>query len=294
MRKFIISDVHGFGNFYYAVMNYLDNISQDEEIELYINGDLIDRGNESVDILLDVYRRIIVKNPKFKVEYLGGNHELMMYEVYNRYLNGRYVPSNMNWFLAYNEGKKTDQELQARFKDNKKGLIELTNFIGNLNIYHKFSENINGKPIVLVHAACPLKVKNNCHLKISDDWISYYIWTREAHLLESERLKIRIGHNKYFTIIGHTPNDNVFGYYYNKEKNYLNIDGGVAYFVNGFSEYNHFPLVEVCDSYLKILTFDNTGEIIYGNYFNGTNSSLFTENELEKEKKIITKKISLS
>ncbi len=46
MRKFIVSDIHGFGNFYYSIMNYLDKLSEHEEIELYINGDLIDRGSE--------------------------------------------------------------------------------------------------------------------------------------------------------------------------------------------------------------------------------------------------------
>ena len=58
MLKFIISDIHGFGNVYYAMMKYLDNLSKDEEIELYINGDLIDRGLESAEILLDLIRRI--------------------------------------------------------------------------------------------------------------------------------------------------------------------------------------------------------------------------------------------
>ncbi len=44
MRKFIISDIHGFGNVYYSMMNYVDNISKEEDVELYINGDLFDRG----------------------------------------------------------------------------------------------------------------------------------------------------------------------------------------------------------------------------------------------------------
>ena len=54
MRKFIISDVHGLGCFYYPVMNYLDKINEKEPIELYINGDLIDYGLDSAKILLDV------------------------------------------------------------------------------------------------------------------------------------------------------------------------------------------------------------------------------------------------
>ena len=68
MRKFIISDIHGFGNVYYAMMSYLDNISKNEEIELYINGDLIDRGYESAEILLDIKKRI--EENKYKIIYL--------------------------------------------------------------------------------------------------------------------------------------------------------------------------------------------------------------------------------
>ena len=82
MRKFIISDIHGLGNIYYAVMNYLDNISQYEDIELYINGDLFDRGPDSAAILLDVKKRIL--DNKYKINYLGGNHELMMHEVFKK------------------------------------------------------------------------------------------------------------------------------------------------------------------------------------------------------------------
>ena len=74
MRKFIISDIHGYGNLYYSVMGYLDNISKNEEIELYINGDLIDRGYESAEILLDVIKRI--KENKFKIVYLGGINDV--------------------------------------------------------------------------------------------------------------------------------------------------------------------------------------------------------------------------
>ena len=61
MRKFIVSDIHGLGNFYYSIMNYLDNINKEEDVTLYINGDVIDRGINSAEILLDLYRNIIFK-----------------------------------------------------------------------------------------------------------------------------------------------------------------------------------------------------------------------------------------
>lgn len=283
MRKFIVSDIHGFGILYYSIMAYLDKISENEDIELYINGDLIDRGNETVDILLDVIKRIKENKPNFKIEYLGGNHELMMYDVYKRRISGRCDLPYTSWFMPCNGGYKTDKKLEEEFKGNKEGLIEIFDFISNLKIYHKFNEKINGKEIVLVHAACPLNVKDECDLKIKDSFISYYVWAREDYL--PYPFKLRIGNKKYFTIIGHTPNDYIFGYKYDRNSNTFNIDGGVACYVEGEKTFNHFPLVEVCDNYLKILTFNGEGKIIYGNYFDGKTKP-FTDDELVKVKRL--------
>ena len=94
MRKFIISDIHGLGNVYYSIMNYLDNISKLEPIELYINGDLIDRGMESAEILLDVKKRIEEYNQR--IIYLGGNHELLMHQIYKK----RKMDINVGFYLV--------------------------------------------------------------------------------------------------------------------------------------------------------------------------------------------------
>ena len=55
----------------------------------------------------------------------------------------------------------------------------------------------------------------------------YYVWAREDDSLFP--FKCRIGNNAYFSIVGHTPNNKRFGYFYNSKENYLNIDGGSAY-----------------------------------------------------------------
>ena len=97
----------------------------------------------------------------------------------------------------------------------------------------------------------------------------------------------RLGNKDYFTIVGHTPVNLAFGYEYHKEGNYLNIDGGSGVYATGDTGFNHFPLVEVCNGYLKILTFDSDNEIIFGNYFDGIGSTPFTTEELEREKLLI-------
>ena len=58
MRKFIISDIHGNGDIYDTIISYLDNVGCNEEVHLYINGDLIDREYDSFRVLMDVLERI--------------------------------------------------------------------------------------------------------------------------------------------------------------------------------------------------------------------------------------------
>ena len=287
MRKFIISDIHGYGNLYYSVMGYLDNISKNEEIELYINGDLIDRGYESAEILLDVIKRI--KENKFKIVYLGGNHELMMYQEYEERKKKDHTYYN-NWY--YNGGYMTDDGLHEILHDDNK-INSVVSFISNLKIYHSFNEKIGNKRILLVHAASPSKVLEECDLKIKDDndEITKCVWLRDDFPFNISGDKV--GNKDYFTIIGHTPNYCNTGYIYNKKNNYLNIDGGVAFYLNGSFKYNHYPLVEICDDYLKILTFNGNNSIIHGNYFYDNMSFPFSKSELKKEKELLSNSVKI-
>lgn len=297
MRKFIISDIHGFGNVYYSIIKYLDKLSENEEIELYINGDLIDRGFESAEILLDVKKRI--EDNKFKIHYLGGNHELMMYEVFEKREKGKRVSFLDDWFN--NGGYYTDWGLDD-LGLSKKDRTEIFKLISNLKIYHKFNEKIGDKPIVLVHASCPEIVRDECNMRIKDNngKVFYSTWTREHNgfnfmgvMIPVPPFSQRIGNNKYFTIIGHEPVNNKYGFEYHDKQNYLNIDGGCAAYVSGYFDYDHFPLVEVCNGYLKILTFNNNNEIIYGNYFNGKDTVPFKDMELEEARKYLDNSVKI-
>ena len=288
MRKFIIGDIHGFGNFYYSVMNYLDNISKTDPIEVYINGDLIDRGLESAEILLDLKRRIT--DNKYKIVYLGGNHELMMYEVSNNRKNGHFSYFN-DWY--HNGGYITDNGLTEIFKDDNDSIDEIVDFIGNLKIYHKFEEKINNRPIVLVHAACPKIVKDNCNLLIKENSQTVYnaVWTRKFNPYLGTFGEL--GNRNYFTIVGHTPNNDRCGIEYDYRENVLNIDGGCACYVSGMFNYNHFPLVEVMDNALKILTFNDKNEITHGNYYEKGRFSPLSRKELNNERLYLNKDVKI-
>ena len=295
MRTFVISDIHGFGNVYYSIMNYLDNISKNEEIELFINGDLIDYGLESVDILLDLKNRI--ESGTFPITYLGGDHELLMYKVFKNRKKGLEVSPMDGWFM--NGGYITDDNLHERLDDEE--INEVVDFISNLKIYHKFEERINNKRIVLTHAACLDDIEDTCDIRIrnDNDFISYAVSTKKYNIRNIsgfsyiDPYKNMIGHPSYFTIIGHTPNNNPLGFDYYQDGNYLNIDGGCSCYVSGNFKYDHFPLVEICGNYFKILTFNSNNEIICGNYFDGNRTFSYTTLDMEEARKYLDRSVKI-
>lgn len=293
MKKYIVSDLHGDGNVYNSIMAFLENKSLEEDVTLYINGDLIDRGIDSASMLLDVIKR--TKNNPFKIVYLGGNHELMMIETFRRRVKGLYTDKD-DWF--FNGGHVTDDELSKLLNYDKNKILEVVDYLCNLKLYQKFEEKQKNKPIVLVHAMCPLKVKDECDIKLGDNNpnIDSIVWTREHDIYIPFRC--RVGDEKYFTVIGHTAVKNSCGFEYFNSQNYLDIDGGCGRYMSGQTEYDHSPLVEINDGYLKILTFNNSNEIVCGNYFENNHCIPMTIDELNQErcyldKSLVPKKLVL-
>lgn len=287
MRKFIVSDLHGNGNIYGSIMSFLDNLSKEEEISLYVNGDLIDKGPSSAEMLLDIKNRILSNS--FPIIYLGGNHELLMYQIFEKRKKRIYIPDNNDWYR--NGGLVTDRGLEEKLKSREK-ILEVSEFISNLNIYHKFQETIDGKNIVLVHAICPLKVEDVCNLKIKDDnsLVEFYVWTRAENPFLPFRN--RIGSPDYFTIVGHTYVTHPYGFLYNSDENYINIDGGCAAYVLGDVRLNHTPLVEIDNknNRLILLTFNNENEIAYGNYLEDGMIFSLPKEKMNQYKKYLKKR----
>ena len=287
MKKYIISDIHGNGNVYNSIMSYLENINKEEDVTLYINGDLIDRGLDSTTIILDVIERI--KNGPFKIEYLGGSHELLMHQFFLDKKNNtkKYYE---DWFD--NGGMQTYMDLEETLESDEK-IEHVSNFISDLNIYHKFDEKIGDKNIVLVHAACPSIIDDKCNLKIKDNNDEVYFSLLSRNIPSYFPFRCKIGNKDYFTIVGHTPNDNKYGIIYNKEENYLNIDGGSSKYVSGNFSCNHIPLVEVNDDYLKVISFNNNNEIIDGCFIDKERIYPFSYIELEHNKKYLNHSIKV-
>ncbi len=322
MRNFIISDLHGNGYVYDSVLNYLQNELEfgNDDITLYINGDLIDRGLDSGSMLLDVYDRV-TNNIGVNIKYLGGNHELYMYEAF-KFSEGAELDTlfeplfnrKAGYWIGEEAGFTTSRYLIKY--SNTEEVYKLMNFIGNLDIYHVFDEKVNDKNILLVHACAIKAMEENKPLKINDGRIGTEIAvnTRKDDFL----VRGHVGNPNFFTIIGHTPLDKEkYGYLYDPEDNTLNIDGSSSLFsvintnylykgkdpftniidvykpfseydeetINNLNFFSHSPLVEIEDNRLKILTFNYKNEIIYGNYFQDGVSTLMDNNELDKCRK---------
>lgn len=273
MRKYIVSDLHGNGEVYDSIIGFLDNISLIDEVELYINGDLIDRGLDGYRMLEDVKERCEGKG-NIKIHYLGGNHELMMYQALKKRKPGEAIYHWCDWIN--NGGWIIEGELDAR-EDGEEKMEEFKSFLGNLKIYQKFNEMIDGNKLILVHAQAPDNILDECNMFIKDDnmEVENAVWTREEiredlFFYYGDVIGYnRIGKEGYLTIKGHTPVDDIRGFSYNKEQNYLNIDGGCARYAYGYFEYDHIPLVEILEDKLKILIFNHNNQIIDGYYFDG-------------------------
>lgn len=319
MRNFIVSDLHGNGFVYDSIINYLTNVSlnSNEPVILYINGDLIDRGVDSGSMLIDVYEKIQNDNLPFKIVYLGGNHELLMY---NSYLESKdcglkplFEPHigqrSLRWYDR-NAGYLTARYLKKFYFYEE--VVNICEFIGNLDVYHKFDEKMNDKQILLTHACVVMPMLDNEPLKINDNRTATDI---ALNTRKGDRVAGRgVGNKDYFTIIGHTRNKTKTGYTYDEDDNVLNIDGGCAAFSyentcyyhrkrlwtpiedmyipyekyddeikKVLDGYSHVPLVEILpNNKLRILTFNHENEITLGNYFEDGHSEEMFYSELSK------------
>lgn len=108
MSVYVMSDIHGL---YDRYMKMLDLIQLKDEDELYILGDMIDRGPDGILILLDMMKRENV------IPFLG-NHEWMMLA----YLEGLKTP--YGWLTQYSGGGVTLEAFNALDEETQTALYE--------------------------------------------------------------------------------------------------------------------------------------------------------------------------
>ena len=222
-RIFVVSDLHG----QFVMMQLLlDKIGFNDNDELYILGDIMDRGPNSIGIYYFL-------KEMDNIHLIKGNHEMMMYDSmvaalkYNDLDSERSNPYRL-W--KQNGGNKTVDSIReylqkdcssySEYFDNKQTFIkELLEFIESLPQYVEL--DMNGKHYVLVHAGVDPEIALEDNDPEIMAWIREYFYYNEAN-------------PDYTYIFGHTPccflNDDMSMNiwrdpdYHNK----IGIDGGLA------------------------------------------------------------------
>lgn len=174
---YVISDIHGELELFKAMIKKIDLKPEDT---LYVLGDLIDRGEHSIDTLI-----FAMSHPN--IEFIIGNHEDMMCSIYNG--NEKFFN---NWLRECNGGKITLDQYNALEESMK---LKIEKFLKEAPLY-KLIE-VKGKKIILVHAG--IKTFNNLSLEdlIKNQTRRDIIWIRDEFTKNPCRKDVTV-------IFGHT------------------------------------------------------------------------------------------
>lgn len=177
---YVLSDLHGHRKEFYKMLKEID--FQEEDL-LIIDGDVIDRGEESIALLQDIFK---MEN----VILLKGNHEDMMIEGLFEYDFDVFT----NWMK--NGGGTTYKEIQNLDKSEQNNIYRNLKKLDNAIIVE-----INGKTYVIVHAGLFFipGIEIEELLKMQGNNI---LWIRERFLKSKVKTdyKVIFGHTQTFTI----------------------------------------------------------------------------------------------
>ncbi len=297
-RIFVVSDLHGVKSVYDGITSYLDELAlcnPEDNIKLIINGDLIDRGDHSIEMIQDIIDRQNNQKGYFSIDVLAGNHEMMMYEALQMGYKTYYAQKFLGWYQTLNGGGKTAYHFDKLSKEEQDIIEEFLAKLELQKIINK--EMLDTKGVIITHARASsmfkfmqeelhitprledikkdMRAYHDCYNKISNKYSEYLhtVWDRKS---DNETMGLK----NYITIIGHTPELSPDGYDYDKESKVLNIDGNCASYAFNYVNNVTVPLLE--------LDFQNKEIII--NRFNGNGYQLdthvLTKNGIVKANKV--------
>lgn len=217
VHTYVCSDLHGQYPVYKAIINKLKGNDK-----LYILGDVIDRGPDGIKILQDIMKR----KEKGQVEFLVGNHEVMMMQ--SLFLNDK--KERENW-EGRNVGKITREAFQRLNLDEQNKIKE---FILDSYVYKNI--NVNSQNIHLVHAKSIQDKNDNSDKTVrqmleegKEKLMQEAVWKRDSDSGLFAKPHPKSAKPGTFTIIGHTPTkSNLIEY----KDGYIDIDCGAGYLEN--------------------------------------------------------------
>lgn len=228
---YVCSDLHGEYPAYQAIIDQLE-----EKDKLYILGDVIDRGPDGIKILQDIMKR----KEKGQVEFLIGNHELMMVQAL--ILGDK--TQEKNWTSKENSGEVTKKAFEKLSPADQNSIKE---FLLDSYVYKNI--DVDSQQVHFVHAKAVQDKNDNSNKTVrgmlaegKEKLMETAVWSRGVNSLMSSEPHPESAKKGTFTVIGHSPTDNNLIKYKN---GYLNIDcgagnGDIASLVNltkGFVRY---------------------------------------------------------
>lgn len=146
--RYIVSDIHGC---YHSYQMLLEKIQFSEEDELYVLGDVVDRGPEPIKVLQDMMKRP-------NVIFILGNHDFIMYtlmkslsveiteENYDNHLTSDVLSIYSLW-IQEDGGQVTAEQFRKLSSSEKKDMLD---YIAEASLYEVIKND--GKEYRLVHA----------------------------------------------------------------------------------------------------------------------------------------------
>ena len=190
--NYVMSDIHGM---YDKYMKMLELIGFSDDDDLFVIGDVVDRGEHPAEILLDMMRRP-------NVFPIIGNHELMALSVLDVMFSGEKGEASVpveamlgDWLM--NGGAFTLESI-ARLSEAQR--LDVIDYLSEFVNYETL--DIGEKSFILVHSGFE-------HFRpdrsLSDYRVEELVWYRtnpEVRYFEDENIFVVSGHTPTFTMSG--------------------------------------------------------------------------------------------
>ena len=184
---YVMSDIHGMFEKY---MKMLELIGLSEEDTLYILGDVVDRGEKPVEVLLDMMKRS-------NVYPVMGNHEVMALNTMDIMLDGEEgadLPVPVEEYIAdwlKNGGAYTIEGIAGLSYSDRLNVLD---YISDFSRFE--TVDIGEKTFIMVHAGFDTFSSGR---KLSDYGIEELVWHRPNPLVRYFK------DESIYVVAGHTP-----------------------------------------------------------------------------------------
>lgn len=231
----VMSDFHGEKDALNVVNDYINKGKM-----VYILGDATDRGEDGVEILLEIMKL----HKEEKVVYIPGNHDQFVYNLYRGTTPEARSSASSN--ISANGGYETWEALEELKDTDLKKLDELLDWLGSLPLQKEVK--CNNKKYCLAHALFNQKFYNeNPNLCLNDlanqkcfsGPYGNILWFRKNKKEYNSYVLEELPDKDSIMIIGHTPTEIEDSKEFNlqnekgEEIQVINVDGGLHGQKNG-------------------------------------------------------------